>query len=212
MGSLAFLAQYQQRPVPHGGNLIKREWLKFYDVMTSREPGAQIIQSWDVASTTSATADWSVCTTWLMIKRSYYLLNVWRERQEFPRLRRKLIELAREHEANRILIEQAGPGLHLIQEISANPTPGVPIPIGIKPEGEKVVRMEAQSARFDSGQVYLPREAPWLAEFLHEILAFPNSRHDDQVDSVSQFLCWAELGHGRWPIGFGMEGPKIIRG
>ena len=37
-----------------------------------------------------------------------------------------------------------------------------------------------------------PKEAPWLAAFLHEMLAFPNSRHDDQIDSVSQFLYWAE--------------------
>ena len=66
------------------------------------------------------------------------------------------------------------------------------MPIGIKPEGDKIVRMEAQSARFEEGQVHLPKEAPWLAAFLHEMLAFPNSRHDDQIDSVSQFLYWAE--------------------
>ena len=69
---------------------------------------------------------------------------------------------------------------------------GVPMPIGIKPEGDKLVRMEAQSARFEAGQVHLPKEASWLAAFLHEMLAFPMARHDDQIDSVSQFLNWAE--------------------
>ncbi len=69
---------------------------------------------------------------------------------------------------------------------------GVPVPIGIKPIGDKLVRMEAQCARFEAGQVFLPKEAPWLSEFLHEILAFPNARHDDQIDSVSQFLKRAE--------------------
>ena len=192
MGSLTFSAQYQQRPVPLEGNLIKRDWIKWYETPPNRSIGAQIVQSWDVASTTGDTRDWSVCTTWMKVKRHYYLLDVWRGRLEFPQLRHKLISLAREHAPTRILIEQAGAGLHLIQELRANPVPGVPLPIGIKPIGDKLVRMEAQCARFEAGQVFLPKEAPWLSEFLHEILAFPNARHDDQIDSVSQFLKWAE--------------------
>jgi hypothetical protein len=51
--------------------------------------------------------------------------------------------------------------------------------------------MEAQSAKIEAGHVHLPREADWLDEFLRELLAFPYSRHDDQVDSVSQYLKWA---------------------
>ncbi len=192
MGSLTFSAQYLQRPVPLEGNLIKRAWIKWYETAPNRSIGGQLVQSWDVASTTADTRDWSVCTTWLTVKRSYYLLDVWRGRLEFPQLRHKLISLAREHAPNRILIEQAGPGLHLIQELRANPVSGVPVPIGIKPIGDKLVRMEAQCARFEAGQVFLPKEAPWLSEFLHEILAFPNARHDDQIDSVSQFLKRAE--------------------
>ena len=53
------------------------------------------------------------------------------------------------------------------------------------------MRMEAQTARIEAGQVFLPKGAPWLAVFLDELLAFPRGRHDDQVDSVSQFLKWA---------------------
>jgi predicted phage terminase large subunit-like protein len=192
MGSLTFSAQYLQRPVPIEGNLIKRAWIKRYESAPTREVGTQVVQSWDVASTTGESRDWSVCTTWLKVKRSYYLLDVWRGRLEFPHLRHKLIALAREHAPNRILIEQVGPGLHLIQELRANPAAGVPSPIGVKPVGDKLMRMEAQSARFEAGQVYLPKEAPWLSEFLHELLAFPNSRYDDQIDSVSQFLKRAE--------------------
>ena len=62
---------------------------------------------------------------------------------------------------------------------------------GIVPQGDKVTRMEAECARIEAGHVVLPRDAPWLAVFLNELLAFPNGRHDDQVDSVSQFLNWA---------------------
>jgi predicted phage terminase large subunit-like protein len=192
MGSLTFSAQYLQRPVPIEGNLIKRAWINWYENPPTPEVGTEVVQSWDVASTTGESRDWSVCTTWLVVKRNYYLLNVWRGRLEFPHLKHKLIALAREHAPNRVLIERAGPGLHLIQELRANPAPGVPLPIGVKPEGDKLVRMEAQCARFEARQVYLPKEAPWLSEFLHEILAFPNSRYDDQIDSVSQFLKRAE--------------------
>ena len=214
MGSLAFSSQYLQRPVPLEGNLIKRDWLKWYDALPSR---GRVVQSWDVASTTTGASDWSVCTTWLIEKRNYYLVDVWRGRLEFPQLRHKLIALARGHAPNEILIEQAGPGLHLVQELRAKPEAGVHVPIGIKPEGDKIVRMEAQCARFEAGQVFLPKEAPWLSAFLHEILAFPNTRYDDQVDSVSQLLCREETryetpsipcGDPIWPFYFYRDGRR----
>jgi predicted phage terminase large subunit-like protein len=145
-----------------------------------------------------------------MIKRNYYLLDVWRGRLEFPHLKRKLIELARDHSANRILIEQAGPGLHLIQEFRNDTVPGVALPVGIKPEGDKRSRMEAQCARFETRQVYLPSEALWLSTFLHELLGFPNTRHDDQIDSVSQFLSWAEAYQKRH-FAVSVFGPMVFR-
>ena len=51
-------------------------------------------------------------------------------------------------------------------------------PIGVKPEGSKVDRMAAQSAKIEAGHVYLPKSAAWLGEFLTELLSFPNGRHD----------------------------------
>ena len=64
--------------------------------------------------------------------------------------------------------------------------------ISVKPEGDKITRMSAQSAKIEAGQVWLPEKAPWLDEFKTEILQFPNGRHDDQVDSMSQFLGWLD--------------------
>jgi predicted phage terminase large subunit-like protein len=63
-------------------------------------------------------------------------------------------------------------------------------PIGIKPEGSKQDRVVAQSPKFESGSVYLPKEAPWLADLQTELLGFSHTRHDDQVDSIAQFLFW----------------------
>ena len=135
--------------------------------------------------------DWSVCTTWAIKQKKFYLLDVWRPRVEFPALRRKIVNLALSYQAGTVLIEKAGPGLQLVQDLRNDQTHGFPRPIGIVPDGDKWMRMEAQTPRFEAGHVLLPKEAPWLATFLDELLAFPRGRRDDQVDSVSQFLKWA---------------------
>ena len=191
LGSLAFSAQYQQRPIPLEGNLVKREWFKLYDDPPAPSPRSRIVQSWDVAGTVTGRSDWSVCTTWGVHHKTFYLLDVWRGRLDYPRLKRKVIELQLAHGAHTVLIEKAGLGLNLVQDLGADSPVGFPNPIGITPVGDKVTRMEAENARIEAGHVVLPRDAPWLDDFLAELLAFPNGRHDDQVDSVSQFLNWA---------------------
>ena len=42
----------------------------------------------------------------------------------------------------------------------------------------------------ENGFVHLPKEAAWLAEYLHELTVFPKGKHDDQVDSTAQMLDW----------------------
>ena len=111
-------------------------------------------------------------------------------RERIESLNMNGVQRALAQRVNTILIEKAGPGLHLVQELRHNGDACVPAPIGIQPEGDKLSRTEAQLTDFESGRVLLPRHAPWLGEFLNELLAFPNSRHDDQVDSVTQFLGW----------------------
>jgi predicted phage terminase large subunit-like protein len=192
IGSLMFSAQYQQRPVPLEGNLIRRDWFQFYDFLPS-PAHKRIAQSWDTATMTGDTNDWSVCTTWLLFKGDYYLIDVFRGRLQYPDLRRKVASLATQHGAETILIEDAGPGMALLQELRHDLPRGMPRPIGRKPEGSKADRMVAQSAKIEAGHIYLPRNAPWIDTFMLEMLAFPNGRHDDQVDSVSQFLHWASM-------------------
>jgi predicted phage terminase large subunit-like protein len=109
-----------------------------------------------------------------------------------PDLRRRVIALALEHNAKTVLIEDAGPGMNLVQDLRADPKKTMVNPIPIKPEGSKVERMVAQSFRIEAGHVHLPKDAHWLETFLMELLAFPNGANDDQVDSVSQFLIWMQ--------------------
>jgi predicted phage terminase large subunit-like protein len=191
IGSQKFSAQYQQEPIPLDGNYIKRKWFKTYSKLPVEKLADQVVQSWDFASSVGEYNDFSVCTTWRRHGVDFYLEHVFRARLEYPDLRRKIRSLAREFSPNIILIEKAGLGIALLQELENPPLVGFVRPIGIIPRGDKRDRLIAQSARIESGQVHLPAEAPWLVDFLQELLAFPHSRHDDQVDSVSQFLYWA---------------------
>ena len=58
------------------------------------------------------------------------------------------------------------------------------------------MRMHAQTAMIENGFVHLPKEAAWLAEYLHELTVFPKGKHDDQVDSTAQMLDWFKRGSG----------------
>ena len=177
--------------MPLEGNLIKRDWFRFYDHLPPPGPGDHVVQSWDIAMMTGEANDFSVCTTWRMTKADYYLIDVFRARLQYPDLRRKIASLVARYRAETILIEKAGPGMTLLQDLRSELPNGMTCPIGVKPDGSKADRMVAQSAKIEAGHVHLPKQANWLDSFLLELLAFPHGRHDDQVDSVSQFLKWA---------------------
>lgn len=190
MGSALFSAQYQQAPVPTEGLHIRRDWLKRYKISPKKQPGDQVVQSWDTASKDGVFNDWSVCVTVLKRKQKIYVLDVFRGKLTFPDLRRKVEELALKSGADVLLIEDAASGAQLIQQLRADSRVGVPSPIARKPEGDKVTRFSAQSARIEAGDLLLPEDAPWLAEFERELLGFPNLKHDDQVDALTQLLAW----------------------
>ena len=191
LGSEIFSAQYLQSPVSEEGNMIKRDWLRFYDALPDRGPNDRIIQSWDTAMKPEERNDPSVCTTWLEKGELYYLMDVTRERVDFPGLKGLVIDLNRRFQADVVIIEDKTSGTSLIQDLNGE---GSLHPIAFKPEGDKIMRMHAECAKIEAGRVLLPREATWLDTFLSEILAFPGSRHDDQVDSLSQFLNWVGKG------------------
>ena len=187
LGTYAFSAQYLQQPIPVEGGLIKWEWLIPYE----GPPPAfniKIVQSWDTAISEGENADWTVCTTWVVDGANYYLVDLARGRWSFPEQCRKVVELARKFRASTILIEDAMTGTSLIQHLRALATPGVPMPIAIKPVGSKVERFNAETPAIEARHVHRPAAAPWLEDLRRELAQFPNGRHDDQVDSISQFL------------------------
>jgi predicted phage terminase large subunit-like protein len=188
LGSSGFAAQYQQQPVPIDGNMIRWSWFQRYPRVLIPGENDMIVQSSDTASKGGELNDYSVCTTWMIRNDAYYLLDVYRARLDFPALRKEVIELARRYRPASVLIEDKGSGIQLIQELRNS---GDIYPIAIMPEGDKLVRASSQSSQIEAGRVFLPQEAHWLGDFQLELAAFPNGRHDDQVDSMSQFLIYA---------------------
>jgi predicted phage terminase large subunit-like protein len=185
IGSDAFSAQYQQEPVPPGGAMIKRHWIKRYGDLPPYFEQLFTLQSWDTASKGGPENDWSVCTTWIVARdRKWYLVDVWRQRADYPTLKAAVEGQALSWKPTRVLVEDAGSGTPLVQELSRK-IPGI---IAVRPEGDKESRMAVASAKFEAGQVLFPERAAWLADLESELFAFPVGRHDDQCDSISQAL------------------------
>jgi predicted phage terminase large subunit-like protein len=143
------------------------------------------VQSWDTAFKSGSENDYSVGTTWGVLENAYYLLSLWRGRVDFPELKRLVGSLAREWNPSAILVEDAASGQSLIQELRHESL--LPI-IPVKTDRDKTSRAQSITPLIEAGKVFLPESAPWLADFLDELAAFPSGVHDDMVDSSTQAL------------------------
>ena len=201
VGTRDWSALYQQRPILAEGGIINIDWFKRYE---NRIQGKIVskVQSWDTAKGgNKATANNpSVCTTWVVTKNAYYLWHVFRKKMEYPELKRTAKALAEKFQSDAVLIEDKSSGEALIQDLKSSTR--IPI-VPITPISDKITRMKAESAKMESGQVYLPVEAPWLVDYEMELGYFPYGRGMDQADSTSQFLKWA--GSRRWRRRIGRE-------
>jgi predicted phage terminase large subunit-like protein len=124
-------------------------------------------------------------------------LHVLRRRMEYPALKRAVREQCEAFDASVVLIEDKASGTQLIQEMIQE---GLHAVTRYQPQSDKIMRMHAQTAMIENGFVHLPKEAAWLPEYLHELTAFPKSKHDDQVDSTAQMLdLFKQAGSGPAP-------------
>ena len=194
LGSLNFEAQYQQNPTPRDGHVIKRQWLRFYDQVPTDLDFTLV--SWDTASSLGENADYSVGTVWGRKRQDFYLIDLIRGRFEPSRLRRLIERTEFDYKANVTLVEKTELGGALGSEMRFDSSIR---PILITPRFDKISRLEAQAPKFEAGQVLLPREASWLGIYLDELLGFPHSAHDDQVDSTSQALYYFARHMARTP-------------
>jgi len=186
-------AQYQQDPTSEEGALIKREWWQEWE---SDSPPAcdAIIQSWDTAFLKTQRADYSACTTWGIFQHpndngesvpNLILLDAFKEKLEFPDLKRAAYEKYWEFEPDQMIVEAKAAGSPLIFELRAM---GIPVTEFTPSRGQdKIARVNAVSDLFASGVIWCPATR-WAEEVVEECAAFPAGDNDDLVDSTTQAL------------------------
>jgi predicted phage terminase large subunit-like protein len=182
-------AQWQQNPTGEEGAIIRREWWQEWD--KKEIPMLRhIIQSYDTAFTKKETGDYSAISTWGVfypdeVTPNIILLDVVKDRLEFPELKRIALEQYKYWEPESVIIEAKASGLPLIQELRQL---GIPV-INFTPSkgNDKLSRVHAVAPVFESGAVWAPNER-WAEEMIEECAMFPHAEHDDLVDSMSQAL------------------------
>ena len=189
-----WMAQYQQNPVSESSAIVKREWWQQWE--DDDPPHCDfILQAWDTAFEKTTRSDYSACTTWGVFyhndpdtgkaEANIILLDAYRDRLEFPALKKKALDQYEEFQPDSIIIEKKASGAPLIYEMRAM---GIPVQEFTPTKGnDKINRLNAVSDIFASGRVWAPN-TQWAEEVIDEVASFPAGEHDDYVDSVSLAL------------------------
>jgi predicted phage terminase large subunit-like protein len=197
VGSYFWQALYQQRPSPPEGEMLKRGWWKYYKAIPNDLQ--EIIQSWDMTFKDSDGSDYVTGGVWGRKGADKYLLDQVRGRMDFPATLAAVRALtAKWPRARAKLVEDKANGPAVIAMLKRE-IPGL---IAVEPQGSKVARVAAVSPDVEAGNVYLPDPtiAPWVNDFVEECAAFPNGKHDDQVDQMSQALLRFAQRRSRPPV------------
>ena len=183
IGGNNFQAQYQQSPLKHSAGILNRDFLTFYTNLPANFN--YFIQSWDTAIKISENSDFSACTTWGILDNFYYLISCIEHRYEYPQLKKQVKSLAHQYHPAKILIEDKSSGQSLIQDLKQE---GIKNIIPCKPVLDKITRFATCLDLFEQGRVMLPSSGAQSHIIQKQLVEFPNVKHDDIVDSVSQFL------------------------
>ena len=185
-------AQWMQNPTAEEGSILKREWWKVWD-KPNIPPLKHIIQSYDTAFSKKETADYSAITTWGVFHPNedpgeaphLILLDAFKERLEFPELRKEALEQYRYWKPDTVIIEAKASGLPLTYELRKI---GIPV-INFTPSKgqDKHSRVNAVSPMFESGMIWAPDE-DFAEEVIEECASFPYGDNDDLVDSTTQAI------------------------
>jgi len=191
-GLRAWQALYQCSPRVEGGNVVKREWWKYYDPHDLTSFGTTVI-SVDATFKDKETNDFVAIEVWSKRGAFYYLRYCLNRHMDFPATVQAIRTVRRLFpETMYTLIEDKANGSAIIQTLR-HEFPGV---VAINPKGGKVARVNAVSPAIESGNVLLPEGELWTEEFIDEFTAFPAGLHDDRVDAASQALSYLLFAHG----------------
>jgi len=183
-------AQYMQSPTGEEGALLKRDWWQDW-TKKSPPPLDYIIQSYDTAFTKGTKSDYSAITTWGVFEteedgQNIILLDAFKDRYEFPELRRVAYEQYLQWKPDMVIIEAKASGLPLTHELRAM---DIPV-INFTPSrgNDKHVRVNSVAPLFESGKIWAPMHEHFAQEVVEECAAFPFGEHDDYVDSTTQAI------------------------
>lgn len=188
VGPIVWAGTYQQRPSPLEGGLVKQEYLRRYRVLPEVD---DVLFSWDLTFSATGTS-YFVGSVWgrdKAVPQHKYLMDLVRARGDFVEQIAAIKALARKWpQATRLYIEEAANGHAAIatlkRELRAPPV------IPIRPRSSKEVRLQSVLPEFEAGNVWIPERsvAPWVDEYEHELVMFPNGINDDQIDVTTQAL------------------------
>ena len=181
-----FASLYQQTPYIEGGNLIRQHWWRTYPSDMKPERFNSLIIAADTAFKVKQDSDYSVMAVMgLDTTGDIYIVDMVRDRFEFPELKRRMIQLNNQWRGKGlrgIYVDDKASGQSLIQELKRES--GVSV-IPYKISADKVTRLSAVLPLIEGGRVFVPEQANWIDEFYNECQSFPSGTHDDQIDALS---------------------------
>lgn len=193
-GVRAWSALYQCSPRAEGGNLVKRDWWRYFDPKDITTFGTNIV-SVDANFKGKEENDFVAIEVWGKLGNDYFLRYCLNKHMDFPETLQALRVVRQLYpEAQRVLIEDKANGSAIIQTLQKEM-----FCIPIEPKGGKVARVNAVSPAIESGHVYLPKGEAWASAFVDQFTAFPASKNDDMVDSASQALSYLLYASGDVP-------------
>jgi predicted phage terminase large subunit-like protein len=187
IGSRTFTAQYQQNPTPPDGNMIKADWIRRYNSGRDRYDFDAVVLSCDPAGKAGPTNDYTAIAAIGIAENSFYVLEAGHGHWTVLEMESHIRSWVDRWTPSHVLIEETSSGMGLIQLLREKTY--IPV-IGRRSKLSKEARLTHHQGHFEAGRLILPVEAPWLADFEAELLAFPSGRHDDQVDALLLFLDW----------------------
>jgi predicted phage terminase large subunit-like protein len=195
LGSYGYAGQHQQRPVPREGGIIKLDWLKYYDQLPDVR-WDMILQSWDLAFKGEAQSDYVVGQVWAKSGGRAYLIDQVRAKMNFPQTIQAFRQFSAKHpHVGLKLVELKANGEALLASLQKEIS-GI---VGVIPDKAKELRLHAVSPFFEAGNVYLPKQTPWINDYTQELVSFGSWDHDDQVDCTTQALSRLFIaGVGEW--------------
>lgn len=194
-----WLALFQQRPASLEGNIFKRNWLHFYTPdmvagLTFQMEAISVDCAFkDEEESKTGDVDYVVGQVWARHGPNFYFLDQRRDRINFVETLQMILDLKKDWPRTRaVYVEDKANGTAILSVLRKR----IPGMIPVTPEGGKTARAFAVQAYWQAGNVWLPDptkiDAPWVADFIDELMRFPRGKNDDQVDAMTQML--AQIG------------------